>query len=219
MITKSGSNSIHGSLYEYFRNKVLNANDFFSNRNGVPRAPFTQNQYGASLGGPVIPNKTFFFSSWEGFKLRTALPSTFTVPTASFRAGNFAGQPTIYDPLTTCGGAIDPTCPRNANGTPVITRIPFPNNQIPASRFDPTTLVMQKYWPLPNGTGTVNNYVLNFPTGPIRTRLAAVLIAHLAINSGFLPDIRGGMWATVPVIHSAISRGITITISASIKSS
>jgi Carboxypeptidase regulatory-like domain len=92
MITKSGTNSIHGTLYEYFRNKILNANDFFSNRNGVPRAPFTQNQYGATLGGPIIPNKTFFFSSWERFKLRTGIPSTFTVPTASFRAGNFAGQ-------------------------------------------------------------------------------------------------------------------------------
>ena len=165
MITKSGTNSMRGTLYEYFRNKVLNANDFFSNRNGVPRAPFTQNQYGATVGGPVIPNRTFFFSSWEGFKLRTAIPSTFTVPTASFWAGNFAGQPTIYDPLTTCGGGTDPTCPLNGNGTPVIARMPFTNNQIPASRFDPTTLVMQKYWPLPNEPGTLNNYVLNFPTG------------------------------------------------------
>jgi len=113
----------------------------------------------------VIHNKTFFFASWEGFALRTGIPSTLTVPTAVFRAGNFAGQPTIYDPLTTCGAGSNPTCPVSANGQPIITRTPFPDNQIPASRFDTTTLVMQKYWPVPNGPGTVNNYVLNFPKG------------------------------------------------------
>jgi len=165
MSTKSGTNSLHGGLYEYLRNKVLNANDFFNNRNGVPRPPFTQNQYGATLGGPLIHNKTFFFASWEGFALRTGLPSTFTVPTTALRAGNFAAQPTIYDPLATCAVGSNPTCPVNANGQPIVTRTPFPNNQIPASRFDPTTLVMQKYWPLPNEPGTVNNYVLNFPAG------------------------------------------------------
>ena len=175
MTTKTGTNSLHGGLYEYLRNKVLNANDFFNNRNGVPRPPFTQHQYGITLGGPVIRNKTFFFASWEGFALRTGIPSTFTVPTAAFRAGNFPGQPTIYDPLTTCGVGSNPTCPVSASGQPIMTRTPFPDNQIPAGRFDTTTLVMQKYWPLPNGLGTVNNYVLNFPKGANSNQMAGRL--------------------------------------------
>ena len=158
LTTKSGTNSFHGTLYEYLRNKLLNANDFFNNKNGVPRPPFTQNQYGVNAGGPVIHNKTFFFAAWEAFALRKGIPTTYTVPTAAFRAGNFAGQNVIYDPLSTCGPGTTPSCS-------TVTRTPFPNNVIPARRFDPTTLVMQKYWPLPNLPGTVNNYVLNFPSG------------------------------------------------------
>jgi len=158
LTTKTGTNSLHGSLYEYVRNKALNANDFFNNRSGIPVPPFTQNQYGVTAGGPVIRNKTFFFAAWEGFALRKGIPSTFTMPTAAFRSGNFAGQNIIYDPLSTCGPSTSPSCP-------VVTRTPFPNNMIPASQFDATTLVMQKYWPLPNRPGPVNNDVLNFPTG------------------------------------------------------
>ena len=165
MTTKSGTNSFHGNLYEYLRNRSLNANDFFNNRSGITRAPLTQNQYGVSATGPVIKNKTFFSFTWEGFALRKGIPSTFTVPTAAFRAGNFAGQPVIYDPLTTCGQNNNAACATNASGQAVITRLPFANNQIPASRFDPTTLAQQKYWLLPNAPGTVNNYVLNNPAG------------------------------------------------------
>jgi len=159
MTTKSGTNSFHGALYEFLRNRSLNANDFFNNRNGITRPPFTQNQYGASINGPAIKNKTFFSFIWEGFALRKGIPSTFTVPTANFRAGNFAGQNVIYDPLTTCGQNGNAAC------TGTVTRSPFPNNQIPSNRFDPTTLAMQKYWVLPNKSGTVNNYVLNNPAG------------------------------------------------------
>ncbi|PWU06297.1 MAG: TonB-dependent receptor [Terriglobia bacterium] len=165
MTTKSGTNSFHGSLYEYLRNRSLNANDFFNNRAGIKRPPFTQNQYGVSATGPVIRNKTFFSFTWEGFALRKGIPSTFTVPTANFRAGNFAGQPTIYDPLSTCGQNGNAACAVNANGQAVISRTPFANNQIPTARFDPTTLAMQKYWLLPNSPGNTNNYVLNNPAG------------------------------------------------------
>src|SRR6266446_384729 len=68
--TKAGTNTFHGSAYEFIRNKVLNANDFFANRGGVKRPPFTQNQFGANVGGPVLKNKLFFFSSYEGFRQR-----------------------------------------------------------------------------------------------------------------------------------------------------
>jgi hypothetical protein len=155
MTTKSGTNAFHGSLYEYLRNRSLNANDFFNNRAGITRPPFTQNQYGASINGPVVRNKTFFTFVWEGFALRKGIPSVFTVPTAAFRAGNFAGLPQIiYDPLST---TVSPTGQ--------VTRTPFANNQIGPDRFDKTTLAMQKYWLLPNGPGNTNNYVLNNPAG------------------------------------------------------
>src|SRR5579863_8472376 len=129
MTTKSGTNTLHGSAYEYIRNRVFNANDYFNNRTGLPRPEFTQNQFGATVGGPIIHDKTFFFASWEGFALRKQTPTTTTVPTAAEKAGNFAGLNTIYDPLTTCGQNGNPAC---VNG--VITRTPFPNNQIPTNR-------------------------------------------------------------------------------------
>lgn len=159
MTTKSGTNGFHGALYEFLRNKQLNANDFFNNRNGISRPTLTQNQYGANVNGPAIKNKTFFAFIWEGFALRKGIASTFTMPTANFLAGNFAGQNVIYDPLTTCGQNGNAACGST------VTRTAFPNNQIPANRFDPTTLAMQKYWVLPNKAGTVNNYVLNNPAG------------------------------------------------------
>jgi len=86
--TKSGSNKFHGSAYEYFRNKVLNANEYFhkqteilnGKKNEAP--PWVQNQYGFQLGGPVIKDKTFFYVSWEQYRQRTAAPFTTTVPAA-----------------------------------------------------------------------------------------------------------------------------------------
>src|SRR4029077_10769730 len=65
--TKRGTNAFHGTLYEYFRNRVLNANYFFNNRSGLERPAFVQNQYGMAVGGPFRRDRTFFFASWEGF--------------------------------------------------------------------------------------------------------------------------------------------------------
>src|SRR5262249_45195935 len=103
LTTRSGTNQFHGSLYEFLRNKVLNSNTFFNNRAGISRPAFTQNQYGGRVGGPVQKDKTFFFFSYEGFKLRQGASYTYTVPTDAQRAGDFTGYPTIYDTLTTCG--------------------------------------------------------------------------------------------------------------------
>ena len=92
--TKSGTNDLHGSLWEFLRNKVFNANTFFSDRAGLPNPPFTQNQYGFNIGGPVViphfydgRNKTFFFVDWEGFGLRQGQTFTETVPTVAERGG------------------------------------------------------------------------------------------------------------------------------------
>src|SRR5258708_6914275 len=94
--TKAGASSIHGEAYEYLRNKIFNANDFFLNAVNRPRPPWVQNQFGANAGGPLnIPhfggrNKTFWFASGEGFRLRTSQPFTATVPDTNERAGIFS---------------------------------------------------------------------------------------------------------------------------------
>jgi carboxypeptidase family protein/TonB-dependent receptor-like protein len=160
--TKSGSNSFHGSVYEFLRNKVLNANDFFDNRNNVPVPAFTQNQFGANVGGPIVKNKLFFFSSYEGYRLRKGNPLTTTVPTLAERGGDFSksGSP-IYDPLTgssqTCtsgGGACRTQL--SFNGTP---------NVIDPARIDPTAKALLAYFPMPNQPGEINNLVVNFSAG------------------------------------------------------
>ncbi len=85
LTTKSGTNSFHGTAYEFLRNKALNANTFFNNRAGIERPAFTQNQFGANLGGPIVRDKLFFFGSYEGFRLRQGQSFTYTVPTEAMR--------------------------------------------------------------------------------------------------------------------------------------
>jgi hypothetical protein len=176
MTTRSGSNAFHGSLYEFLRNKVLNANTFFNNKSGVARPAFTQNQYGGRVGGPVQKDKTFFFFGYEGFKLRQGQSYTYSVPTDAQRAGDFSNVRngsgalvTIYDTLTTCGRLGNGACATNASGGEVISRTPFPNNIIPASRIDPAAKVMTNLWAHSNSPGApftaVNNYTANASVG------------------------------------------------------
>src|SRR6266446_5674159 len=90
--TRSGSNEWHGSAYEYLRNKVLNANEFFANAGGIKRPPFTQNQYKTTLGGAAVKEKLFFFFSWEKFSLRQGQVFTTTVPTLAERGSGSSGN-------------------------------------------------------------------------------------------------------------------------------
>ncbi|MGH9665516.1 MAG: carboxypeptidase regulatory-like domain-containing protein, partial [Bryobacteraceae bacterium] len=164
VIYKSGTNDYHGSVYEFLRNSVMDANNFFSNRQGAPLASFKRNQFGFSLGGPILipkvyngKNKTFFFASYESLRQRAASTLLTTVPTEAERKGDFSrdttsgGAPiTIYDPLsTTLVGST-------------YTRQPFAGNTIPANRIDPVAANVRNYFPLPNTTGTngsqSNNY-------------------------------------------------------------
>jgi len=172
MTSKSGTNEFHGTAYEFLRNKVLNSNTFFNNRSGVATPAFTQNQFGADLGGRVIKDKTFFFVSYEGFRLRQGNSILTSVPTAAMRNGDFSNLRSssgalipIYDPLTTCGYFSNPAC---ASGQTVL-RSPFPNNMIPASRFDPTANILKNLWAMPNLPGqqftSVNNFAINAPQG------------------------------------------------------
>ncbi|MBL8209164.1 MAG: carboxypeptidase regulatory-like domain-containing protein, partial [Bryobacterales bacterium] len=130
VVMKSGTNSLHGSVFEFLRNNKLNARPFFQ-----PTVPqLRQNQYGFALGGPVIRNKTFFFGSFQGLKVRSvAFVNNVTTPTAAERAGDFSAAPAAQRP-------IDP-----------LTNAPFPGAQIPVSRFDPVAkTILEKYVPLPN---------------------------------------------------------------------
>jgi hypothetical protein len=169
LTSKSGTNDYHGAGYEFLRNKLLNANPFFNNSSGKLRPSFTQNQYGANFGGPIVKDKTFFFFGWEGFRLRQGQPYLLAVPTLQQRAGDFSNTRTssgslitIYDPLTnTCNNAS--TC-----GTGII-RSPFSGNIIPATRLDPAAKILSTYWGQPNSTGlpftNLNNYSNNASVG------------------------------------------------------
>jgi hypothetical protein len=160
--TKSGTNAFHGNAYEYLRNAVFNANAFFNNAGGVKRPEYTQNQYGATLGGPLKKDKIFFFAGTEFIVFRLGGPSLFTVPTAAMRTGDFSapGLPKIYDPLTVCGAYGNPAC----TGAP--TRQQFPGNKIPANRIDPVSNLLSDSYSLPNipsapGTVPTNNFAIN----------------------------------------------------------
>src|ERR1700688_4969877 len=180
--TKSGTNSWHGSGYEYFRNRVLNANEYFNKqtellsgaKNEAP--PWTQNQYGFQVGGPVIKDKTFFYVSWEQYRQRTGSPFTTTVPQTAMLTGDFSSLCTLPVAQGGAGGTFSGAgvCsnpagqlydPYSANTTGTRTTA-YANNQIPASEFSTATQVLwKKYFPAPNLAGNVNNFLSASPSG------------------------------------------------------
>ena len=164
--SKSGTNQFHGSLFEYFRNDVLSANDFFSNQSGKPRPMLRYNQFGGTIGGPIIKNRTFFFFAYEGLREEVPTVVVTSVPTALQRTGDFSqtlasnGQLVqIYDPTTTRPD------PLHAGA---YIRTPFAGNVIPASRLDPVAQKMTSYYPAPNSAGKpytqLNNYFFSGPS-------------------------------------------------------
>ncbi len=157
---KSGTNQIHGSGYEFLRNKSLDANDFFQNRSGKAKAALSENQFGGSMGGPIKHDKTFFFANEEEYRLRSGSPSLTTVPTPLQKAGDFsqtfnsAGQLiAIADPLTTR---------QLPDGT--YTRDLFAGNKIPASRFSTVASNVVQIYPAANAAGSPFTNVNNFST-------------------------------------------------------
>jgi hypothetical protein len=153
-ISKSGSNTFHGSAYEYWQNDVLNASNFFPGGKGQPVKPSIRyNEWGGSVGGPIIKNKLFFFFVRDKITNNgSGNQHTSTVPTLAERSGDFSGQPTIYDPTTAGVGGL---------------RTAFAGNVIPANRIDPVALKVLGFYPSPNAGGpnaTVNNYVFLSPS-------------------------------------------------------
>jgi hypothetical protein len=145
--TKSGTNQFHGSLFEYVRNSVFDAGPYFQPA-GTAKPQFAQNQYGGTLGGRIIKDRTFFFLGWQSSRTEDAAPQLGSVPTAAQRTGQFTTP--IYDPATTVP---------NPNGTGYVRAL-FPNDVVPASRFDPVALKLLALYPAPNLPGK-NNFFSN----------------------------------------------------------
>ena len=150
VVTKGGTNNVHGLAYEYLRNRVLDANDFFSNRQGLQKPENMQNQFGGNLGGPIKRNKLFSFFDFEGTTIRKGQLRSTTVPTPNERIGDFSAAagaaehisyPTLYD---------------QTNG------VPFVNNQIPAGRIEPLATKLMNLFPGQTVPGAaLNNFFRN----------------------------------------------------------
>jgi hypothetical protein len=143
IITKSGTNNFHGSAFEFFRNDIFDARNFFA----AQKSELRQNQFGGSIGGPIRKDKTFFFGDYEGFRLRQGTPFTTLVPTLAEREGIFTGVAQIYDPT-------------NAK------RTEFPNDIIPTNLINPIAKNFLALYPAPNANGV--GY--NFASSPLKTQ-------------------------------------------------
>jgi hypothetical protein len=137
VVTKSGTNQFHGTVFHFLRNNVFDAKNYFVPA-GSSNPPLRRNQFGASLGGPVVRNRTHFFVNYDGMRLRLTNTSTALVPTAAQRAGDLSSLKTVTD---------------WASGAP------FPGNIIPASRISPVSSKLIGNWPAPNLPDTVRNYI------------------------------------------------------------
>ncbi|MBI3654784.1 MAG: carboxypeptidase regulatory-like domain-containing protein [Acidobacteria bacterium] len=151
LITKSGGNQFHGTLFEFARHDRFNATDFFLKRAGQPKAALRYNNFGGNFSGPIIKNRAFFFWSEEWRRERRGVTLGAKVPTAAEKRGDFSGALTSqlpHDPLT---------------------GRPFPGNKIPANRLSPAGLALLQVYPDPNTNTPGNNWVAS-PLQPINTR-------------------------------------------------
>jgi hypothetical protein len=177
-ISKSGTNALHGDLWEFVRNNVFDANNFFSNAAGAPRQPYKQNQFGFTVGGPVLlpklyngHNRTFFFADYEGVRRRTSASSTIEdIPPLSFRMGDFSSYPsTIFDPRS-----------RTLNSKGLVVSTPFPNNKIPTALLNSASLATLNLLPQPNygAPGAQAANYLNIAGQPFNSDQYEVRIDH-----------------------------------------
>jgi hypothetical protein len=155
VVTKAGTNQFHGSAFEYLRNSAVDARSYF-NKVGTAFPSFRLNQFGGSLGGPVVipklyhgKDRTFFFADYEGYRNTTQTFVLGTVPTMQMRNGDFSQVNPIYDPTstTTVGSTI--------------VRTPFLNNFIPLGKRDPIAVKMINAYPIPTNSNVTQNYQSN----------------------------------------------------------
>jgi len=149
MVTKSGTNQLHGTAFEYNRVKELAAQNYFAT--SQPKSPYIRNEFGGTLGGPIKKDKLFFFGSYEGLTFRSSNTSQSAMPTAALLQGNFSGLPTIYDPNTCTGSAPNVVCTA------------FSGNVIPTNRINSVSQGFLKYFDTPNlQSGNPGNLGTNF---------------------------------------------------------
>lgn len=162
LATRSGSNRFHGTAFEFLRNDVLDAKSYFDR----DKLPYRQNQFGGTLGGPILHDRTFFFLNYEGLRIRKGQSNLTLLPTAAIRNGDLSGiNPATGEPFPTI---TDPD-----------TGLPFPNNTIPSDRITPIAAAILGMTPLPNlsaPAGQNNN--LNQDTGRVGTDQFSVRIDH-----------------------------------------
>jgi hypothetical protein len=157
VVTKSGTNEFHGSIYQFHRNSALNATDFFLNSFGQEKQPLVYNNFGYTIGGPILRDRAFFFWSHEFRRERRGVPRTALVPTMAERQGDFSGVNTrnYPDPIDWETGQ------------------PFPNNQLPAGRMSPAGMAWMDLYPVPTVPFTSPTQAFNWvaaPSTPINTR-------------------------------------------------
>jgi len=213
LTTKGGTSAFHGEVYEYLRNRVFNANNYFLNAAGKPRPAWVQNQFGSAVGGPLrLPyrrghNRTFWFTSWEGFRLRTGEPFTATVPTAAERTGDFSAiNTTIMDP---CAGSVNGmgACP-GSTAAPTV----FQGNVIPADRISPTSKALLNLWPVANDvgvvtpSGTINNFNTVARTGGNHNQVVARVDQDLTAQQRLM--VRFSYWNVLDLPIDPLQDGL-----------
>ena len=152
--TKGGTNEYHGNVYEFFRNDKLNANAFFSNKNGSKRPVFRFNQFGLTAGGPIVKNQVFWFFNFEGIRQKTPRQYLFTVPTALERSGDFSQT---FNAAGTAFQIADPLTTTSAGA-----RTLFPDNKIPANRLNGIAKNVLARYPNPTSLGNAFTHANNF---------------------------------------------------------
>ena len=172
---RSGTNEFHGNVYEYLRNEKLDSSGFFAAQRPINK----KNEYGGSIGGPIVRNRTFFFGNFNWFKFRSG-PSNFlgSVPPPDFIRGDLSalllpenGNVQVYDPATT-----------SPDGQGGFTRNPFVDNMIPQSRFSSVSGNINTHFPAPTGPGIVNNF-FSSENGKTNTRHYTLKFDHLFNDS------------------------------------
>lgn len=191
--TKSGGNALHGSGFEFLRDHAFDANDWFNNRASRPKPDFSQHQFGGTLGGPIVKNRSFFFGDYQGWRVRQDVTIVSTVPSERMRRGDFSELTrVIYDPQT---------------------RSPFSGNVIPSARIDPVSArIIDQLYPAPNTAGrrsatgqTIDNYVIN-PTQRRDDNQFDVRVDH-SLNQANRVFVRYSLHNAARVIPPALPNG------------
>jgi hypothetical protein len=185
LVTKSGTNQIRGTAYEWFRGSKLDSRTFFDKLNNRPKRDYDDNRFGGAVGGPIRPNRTFYFGNVEANIWQGPQPQILTVPTARMRSGDFSEllalgpQYQLYNPFTTRPH------PTQAGR---FTRDPFPGNIIPAHMIDPLAQRLLEYYPLPNIEGTADHR--NNFQNPTAVAFETYYTATGRIDHNFSPNHR-----------------------------